>query len=275
MSDLLSWIWLAFFLINGAGFMIAIQLPPDRCRRLVYAPIIYGAGALSIYMGSYSQLLLDMFPEIWGISLCYGLCHMTIVLYISPVRASSWTLAYKLWLDPRHQTDVAKPLRRCSLPDRALFVMQQILKAIFHWALALCIMFLVIGKSAPTAEDFAVPRQVFLRRIPLTLYAVQIRYFGKAFVSIPQDLTAPQQIPITLRDIQFRCACVFGWNLVTYLIYNTGHILSSVLFVVLSKPTVYDDIGVDSPIELQFPSLPCPEKQSPDNGVYPRAQKGF
>ena len=247
MSDLRSWTWLPFFLMNGAAFMTAIQLPPDR-RRLMYAPIIYGTGALSAHMSSYSHLflgkilrhehfaslyqlthiLLDIFPEIRGITVCYGLCHMTIVLYISPVRAPSWILAYKLWLDPRRQTDLAKPLRRCTFSDRTFFVMRQILKAILGWAFGLYIMFLVI-KAGPTAEDFATPRQVFLRRIPITLYDIQIRYFGKAFVFISED--SHHHIPITLRDIQFRCASVFGWNLVTYLIYNTCHILSSILFV--------------------------------------------
>lgn len=60
MSDLPVLTTLILFLINGAAFMIAIQLPPDLHRRFAYAPIIYGAGALSVQASSHVTWLLGI-----------------------------------------------------------------------------------------------------------------------------------------------------------------------------------------------------------------------
>ena len=169
---------------------------------------------------------------------------MTSILYIDPVQASSWTIAYKLWVDPRRQTDPTKPLHRSTPSERAIFAARRILKAIFCWAITLFLVVPVIGKLAFTSDDFAPPRQVLLQRIPITLRDIQVRYLGSNFGFIPDALFA-QQIPITLRDVQIRCACVLGWNLVTYLTYDTCHIISSVIYVAILR--------LDTPQE--FPPL--------------------
>lgn len=236
MSDFQTLATLACYLTNGVAFMITVQLPPDLHHRLAYAPIIYGAGGLSVYASSHITWLLGILPGVWGMFICYGLCHMTSILYISPVRASSWTLAYKLWVDPRRQTDPATPLSRSSTSERAFFVAHRILKAILCWVFTIYVVFPALGKLASTSEDFAASRQVFIRRIPITLRDLQLRYLGRKFAFVSEGITAPRQnslsqIPITLRDIQIRCACVFGWNLLTYLIYDTCHIISSIICV--------------------------------------------
>ena len=197
------------------------------------------------------RLHLGILPGIWGLFICYGLFLMTSILYIDPVQASSWTLAYKLWVDPRRQTDPTKPLHRSTSSERAVFATQRILKAIFCWVITLCIVVPVIGKLSFTSDDFAPPRQVLLRRIPITFRDIQVHYLGRKLGLISDTLFAPrhpffaQQIPITLRDVQIRCACVLGWNLVTYLTYDTCHIISSVIYVAILR--------LDTPQE--FPPL--------------------
>ena len=78
MSDLPILTTLTFFFINGAAFMIAIQLPPGIHRRLAYAPIIYGAGALSVQASSHVTWLLGIIPSRRCLSSVYQLtCEVT------------------------------------------------------------------------------------------------------------------------------------------------------------------------------------------------------